>query len=106
MDELNDDRAILTVTQTVDESGFVVLGLRGELDFSTSAEVRDAVSRLVEAQVPGLIFDLTELSFSDSSGISVMLFAHNNLPDVRLRHPSSIVERAIQTMGLAEVLQS
>ena len=103
---MSQDRAFVTITEMVDEAGQVTLALTGELDFSNSAELREAVARILDSQPSGLIFDLTELSFSDSSGISVILYAHNNLTNVRLRNPSSIVERVIQTMGLAEVLQS
>lgn len=48
--------------------GQVVLRVHGELDLATVAELKDAVSAQLPAQLTTLYLDLTDTSFMDSTG--------------------------------------
>lgn len=53
----------------------VVLGLKGQLDALTAAELRPVLEDLLTAHVRGIVFDLGELDLIDSSGIGAIVAA-------------------------------
>jgi anti-sigma B factor antagonist len=62
-----------TVTTAPDAAGPAVLAVTGELDHHTAPRLREALDGLsVEA---GVVLDLTELAYCDSSGITVLVAA-------------------------------
>lgn len=91
------------------EGDSTVLKLRGELDLATAEdlqrEIRLAMAR--HDQHP-LVLDLAELSFTDSSGLSVIVQAHHLLADqgrqLHLRAPGRQVVRALSVTGLYDRL--
>jgi anti-sigma B factor antagonist len=99
-----DTDAHLEISTTVDAQGVAVITLVGDLDISNAARLGDAVTAVREGGSRRLVFDMAELRFIDSAGISVLVAAANALADVRLREPSPIVSRVIELTGLAEVL--
>ncbi len=50
--------------------------LRGELDLSTVEKVEEELRRVEGAEVEVLVLDLTDLSFLDSTGLRLMVTAH------------------------------
>jgi anti-anti-sigma factor len=67
---------------TVADPSAVVLSVRGEIDLSVSA---DLLSTIVcagsESEVPRVLVDLDAVTFMDSSGISALVHAHQQLAD-------------------------
>lgn len=63
-------------------SGIPVAFVRGEIDLSNVATVRDRLTDGVPASAPGLVVDLTETRYLDSSGVR-MLFEIAELLRVR-----------------------
>jgi anti-sigma B factor antagonist len=55
--------------------GSTLVGLRGELDVSTTPKVEQALRQLEEEGVPAIIIDLRGLTFLDSSGLRLILDA-------------------------------
>jgi anti-sigma B factor antagonist len=56
-----------------DTSGIVpVARISGEIDLANAAQLRDAVLALAAGDAHGLIVDLTEVSYLDSSGVRVL----------------------------------
>ncbi len=53
----------------------VVLGLKGQLDALTAAELRPVLEDLLVTHVRGIVFDLGELELIDSSGIGAIVAA-------------------------------
>jgi anti-sigma B factor antagonist len=80
-----------------------VLRLRGELDISSLAILHDALDTVLDDRPTGLVFDLEDLQFMDSSGLAELLRAAV-ATSVRLRQPSQIVRRVIQLTGVAGLL--
>jgi anti-anti-sigma factor len=84
--------------------GLLVLAITGELDVSSVPAARIAVDEALERQPERVIFDLSALSFMDSSGIALLLRVAQRIPLVQLRSPSPIVRRIIEISGLSGTL--
>jgi anti-anti-sigma factor len=63
-------------------SGVPLIVIEGDLDHSSNHAARDAVSGILEGPYPpqNLLFDLTDCTFVDSGGLSVLLSALGQLP--------------------------
>jgi anti-sigma B factor antagonist len=76
------------VTFTVDEAAlgpWTVLRVRGELDLVTSPEVRRRVHEAVAAGRRGLVLDLSDVYFCDSSGVGVLIASRRLMRSCRGR---------------------
>jgi anti-anti-sigma factor len=104
MEEVETNDTGLSITQTADAAGDPMIVLTGELDISNADAFREAVERVVEGKPVRLVFDLSELTFMDSSGIAVMVYAANNVEAIELHHASTIIRRVIEATGLSEIL--
>jgi anti-sigma B factor antagonist len=82
-----------------------VLVLRGELDAVGASELARAVQQ-VPVDAPGLVFDMEDVSFIDSSGLRVLIQARQRFRDepgaVRLRRPQASTTRLLDLTGLSE----
>jgi anti-sigma B factor antagonist len=61
----------LTVVASV-AMGWSVLTAKGEIDVATVPKLREALDQVVADQHPRVMFDLTGVTFLDSSGVSVL----------------------------------
>lgn len=87
-----------------EEDGALVLRLSGELDVTNVEQVRWAVDPFVSSETGRLIFDLEGLQFIDSSGIAMLVSVAQNVRDVHVRNPSTIVRRLMELTGLADAM--
>lgn len=87
-----------------------VISVAGELDMSTAPQLQKQVTRLVDAGQIRLIFDLSGVTFCDSTGLSIFVRARNScVPHggyVRLAAPQRAVRRILEVSGLVEVLHT
>jgi anti-anti-sigma factor len=84
-----------------------VVALSGELDVSTIPSVQATVdSAIASALATGehLVFDLSGVSFMDSSGIALLLASRARVGRVGLRQPTATIARLLEIAGLSEVL--
>ena len=99
----------LTVS-TVQHGDVVVVTVAGELDMGTAPQLQDQITDLLDKGRSRLVFDLADLSFCDSTGLSVFVRAKNSCDEaggvVRLAAPQRGVLRILQVSGLVEVLQT
>ncbi|HET9518921.1 MAG TPA: STAS domain-containing protein [Actinoplanes sp.] len=99
----------LTV-HTDQRTDVVVVTVAGELDMATAPQLQDQISDLLEKGRTSLIFDLAEVSFCDSTGLSVFVRAKNSTDEaggtVRLAAPQRGVLRILEVSGLVEVLHT
>jgi anti-sigma B factor antagonist len=84
------------------------VALRGEIDFSCSAPVTDAIRTAVADSRPALVrVDLAEVAFLDSSGLGVLVAAMRAAQEVgagfRVERPNRNVYDQLDATGLAEV---
>jgi anti-sigma B factor antagonist len=105
MEELETSEASFTVVRSSDANGDPILALDGELDISNADAFRLAVEDVLTDNPSRLVFELSTLTFMDSSGIAVMVYAANEVSAIELRHPSIIIRRVVEATGLAEILQ-
>ncbi len=99
----------MSLTVSTEQQGDVaVVTVAGELDMATAPTLQDEVTRLVEAGQVRLVFDLADVSFCDSTGLSVFVRARNRTGaaggDVRLAAPQRSVQRILEVSGLVDVL--
>jgi len=105
MEELEATDATLGIEQASDTNGDPIIALMGELDISNAEAFRVVVDGIIAAQPTRLTFDLSKLTFMDSSGIAVMVHAANNVEAIELHHASAIIQRVLEATGLKDVLR-
>jgi anti-anti-sigma factor len=69
-------------------------------------DVEGEIDALIEAAPDRLTFDLSRVTFMDSSGIAMLIRAAHRVAFVEVRDPSPIVQMIIQATGLSEVLHA
>jgi anti-anti-sigma factor len=83
-----------------------VLTLHGELDVASSTVLEDELHRV--NGVPHVICDLTNLEFIDSTGLGVLVKAHQHMRDegnqLTLVEGGGQVKRLLELTGLSEQL--
>lgn len=105
MDELDEDvGATVLITTGADEDGSPIVILGGELDSSNIDQLTEAVASILALRPKRLIFDLSELRFMDSAGISVLVGIAAQIEALQIRDPTPIVRRLIEVTGLSGVL--
>ena len=60
-------------------NGTAVLSVRGEVDVYTAPHLWDEIDRAIAASAERLVIDLSDVTFMDSSGLSVLIRAHKRL---------------------------
>jgi anti-anti-sigma factor len=88
-----------------EEDGNPLVAICGELDLSTTEQVRSAVDAALAGRQQRVVFDLSGLTFMDSSGIALLVRVAQRVGDVELRTPTPIVRRLIELTGLAQTLR-
>lgn len=102
---LDDGASRATVGRSLEASGSPVIAIIGEIDVSNVASIEVELDRVLADHPARLVFDLSELSFIDSSGIAILLRAAEKADQIELRNPSAIVRRVIVATGLSDVLR-
>jgi anti-anti-sigma factor len=87
------------------DDGVPIIRLSGEIDMSNVDALRRTIEPVVARAPDRVIFDLSTLSFMDSSGIALLLQVSAKSKSVRVRKPSPLVQRMIDATGLTEILQ-
>jgi anti-anti-sigma factor len=59
--------------------GIVVVAITGTADLYTAPELKDLVAQAAMETEAGLVMDLTEATFVDSSGLAVLFTAHRHV---------------------------
>jgi anti-sigma B factor antagonist len=89
------------------ESGYALVAPTGELDVATAPELRTALVDAVASPLPGVVVDLSQVSFIDSSGLGVLVGglkrARTNGQWMRLVCPSDGIVRLFEITGLTKV---
>jgi anti-sigma B factor antagonist len=84
-----------------------VLYLRGELDVSSSAALEEELARIDGSTL--IVLDLTDLEFIDSTGLGVLVKAHQRVRDEGTRlvvvHDGGQVKRLLELTGLDQQLE-
>ncbi|MFF9817651.1 STAS domain-containing protein [Streptomyces sp. NPDC014006] len=85
-----------------------VLTVAGEIDHDTGRQLREALDAARTAH-PRVVVDLAEVTFMDSTGINILLTAHNALTGaggwLRLAAPTGPVLRTLQLVAIDTVIE-
>lgn len=86
--------------RSVDDGRVFVLS--GELDMAVADQVAEATAGLTAGG--DVVFELTDLTFIDSSGLRAVLQVAERIPDGKLvlRAPTDAVRRVLDIVGLTE----
>lgn len=90
-----------------EEGGETVVRAAGELDVNTAPELREQLARLVNEGSRKIVVDLTDVSFVDSTALSVLVSALKRLRqadgDLELASPNPSVRRVFEITGLTRL---
>jgi anti-anti-sigma factor len=97
----------LSIDRTsVDDIRVVIL--RGEIDHAVTNELTEALLSFGSVARPRTVVDLSGVTFMDSSGINVLIAAHQAMSDaqgwLRIAGAQDSVLRVLQLVGLDQVM--
>ncbi len=91
------------------DAGRVVVDVGGEVDVIGAAELGGVVRDLVDEGVSNLTLDLSDVTFLDSTGLSVLVSGRNQCRardgDLTLRDPSPAAWKVLTITGLDQVFE-
>ena len=82
-----------------------IIAVSGELDLASSPALQEELERATASETPMLIIDLRELDFMDSTGLSVLVRAHQRIEEqgrqlAMVKGPQQ-VQRLLSLTGVA-----
>ena len=90
------------------EAGAPLLSVHGELDLASSPVLEEELERARELRPALIIIDLRELDFMDSTGLSILIRAHQDAEEAGHRlaivNGSRQVRRLLSLTGVADRL--
>lgn len=96
----------VTITTADDES--IIVAAEGEVDVSCASELRDAIDEALSAQPAGVIVDLAQVPYIDSTGIGVLVGAAHRAIDtavpLRVANPQRNVKRVLGMLRVTDEL--
>jgi len=91
------------------DGGAAVISVIGELDLASGPELEAELDQLSGPDTQLVVIDLRQLDFMDSTGLSILVRAHQRLADegceVGLVRGSQQVQRLLDLTGVAERLR-
>lgn len=93
----------------LDDAGRLTCRIAGEVDLANSGEIFAALSRSLTAEHEELVVDLSETSYIDSAGLSLLVDINNRLRTRRTgmvvaAPPGSAAARLLSLSGLDKVI--
>jgi anti-anti-sigma factor len=76
----------------------------GELDLATIGPVREEVDAAIAQGATAIVFDLTDVTFLDSSALALFAYAARLVERVQVLNPNAFARRVMEETGLADVL--
>ena len=90
------------------EGGAAIIAVTGELDLRTSPQLEKALGRAFDAGAELVILDLRRIEFMDSTGLRVLLSAHQRAHESGRRFAlvrgADQVERVLTLTGVRDLL--
>ena len=89
-----------------DQDGVRVFSLTGELDHATAPELREPLESAIEGGALALLIDLSDCTFIDSTGLSVIVHAHSRIADggetgqLEICCPDEQIRRLLKITGI------
>jgi anti-anti-sigma factor len=100
-------RARLSVAVQCD-GGLVRVVAAGEIDMSTAGQMRDSLDAAWNGHPSAVVVDLAAVTFMDSSGIAVLVHAHQRAAEeggsLTATNPQPMVRRVLEITGVLQAL--
>ncbi len=104
MDELTSDAPGARLDAAVTR-GTLVLRLAGELDLTSVPALAAVTEDLLAQPARPAVIDMSAVRFMDSSGVALLIRLANHFGSTTLEHPSPLVRRTLETLGLSQRLR-
>ena len=98
------DREPQTTIEPSTDGGSTLVRISGELDLATVPVVERELDAIAHEPPARVVFDLSAVSFMDSSGIAMLLRVAERAESVTVRNASVPVQTVIRATGLEAVL--
>jgi anti-anti-sigma factor len=101
--------ALADIHTTSDDSGVVIARIAGEMDASNASHIENELTAAVPNSAPGMVLDLSDLSFVDSSGVELFFRLGERLEDRRQRLAVALpkgapIQRVFEIVRFGETL--
>lgn len=88
----------------------IVISPSGEIDLASSPALRESItSALASSPSNRLVIDLADVTFMDSSGLTCLAFAHQQMHErdgkVEVHNVSASVRKLITVVGMDQVVE-
>ena len=87
-----------------DAHGVLTLAITGELDLASVEPVHAAIDLAMDGGREQVVLELGALTFTDSSGIAMVVQITKEVDSLVIRDVTPIVRRVLEVTGLADVL--
>jgi anti-anti-sigma factor len=92
------------------DATMVQLAIAGEIDLANAATVEDEVLAAVDNKVTGVVVDLTDLMYIDSSGLRILFLLASRLDVLQITMKvvaprSSPIRRVVELSGLDALVE-
>ena len=99
----------ITFSTSTLRTGIVTAAITGDIDLAAVPELRDHVAALLaEDAVTGIVLDLSEVTFLDSSGIGALIgclrTANENDKSLRVENPRGLVRDVLDLTNVMPLL--
>src|ERR1700722_19637267 len=84
------------------EPGTTIVSIEGELDLSSVSGIEAEIERFMSPAPTRIVFELSAVTFMDSSGIAMLLRVAEKVSTVTIRKPSPSVRLIMGATGLTE----
>jgi anti-anti-sigma factor len=105
------DTPVFAIASERDPDGVFIVRVRGELDISHEEELRAELGRGVAENNGGIVVDLTDCEFIDSSGVRALLLGRqaqqadaDAKPGLAIASGSAQIVRILSVMGVDEAI--
>ena len=97
------------ITERAAPAGVVLLGLHGEFDLAAAPAARERLEQARARRPHGVVLDMAEVTFADSSGLRELLYANAALRDdgsrLVIAAPPPAVERLLTVTRASDLLE-
>jgi stage II sporulation protein AA (anti-sigma F factor antagonist) len=105
------DTPVFEIASERDSEGVFIVHVRGELDMSHEEELRAALTRGIVESNGGIVVDLTDCEFIDSSGVRALLLGrqaqgaeNDGGPRLVIASDNAQIVRILSVMGVDEAI--
>lgn len=100
---------VIELQSSESDNGAATLVIQGDIDMSTSPQVRTHLTDLFEKKQKMIVVDLSKVSYIDSSGIATLVeglqWSHSNNTKFRLTNLSPMVKDVFEIARLLTVFE-